>query len=97
MFKKLLILIIAFYILVLVQISFLPRLTLSPYIPNLVLIVVSGLAFFEKKQDLLSLWAGLTTGFFLDIFSARPFGFYIAIVLLIMIFIKLILKKYIYL
>lgn len=87
MFKKLLILIPTFWLLAILQSSFL--------LFNIILILVILINLFEKTENYLGIFSALPAGFFLDIYSLRPFGFYILILLTTSIFIKAIIKKYV--
>ena len=89
MSKKILILIIALYCLTLFQTSFFVHFSIFGVIPNFVLIAVILWNFFEQPKSNLGIYSALIGGFFLDVFSGRPIGFYI------LIFIKFILKKHV--
>lgn len=98
--RKILILIIFLYILVLLQTSFLPYFYIFGLLPNLVLITVILINLFEKQQENLGIFSAFIGGFFLDIFSKgflgiNFIGFNILILLGIAIFIKFILKSYV--
>ena len=93
MAKKLIFLILFFYFLTLFQISFLGR--FFTFLPNLILIAVILINFFEKQKDSSGIFAAFMAGFFLDIFSEKFFGYYILISFSISLFIKLVIKKYI--
>lgn len=93
--KKILILIIFFYILILFQTSFLIHFPILGLIPNLVLISVILLNLFEKPQNYSGYFSAFIGGFFLDIFSENFIGFYVLISLGLAVFIKLILKRYV--
>lgn len=92
---KILILIIFFYFLTLLQTSFLVHFSIFGLVPNFVLLLVILWNFSEKTKNLTGLFAALIGGFYLDVFSNRFFGFNILILLGIVIFIKLILKRYV--
>ena len=94
MIQKIVIFILIFYILALVQSSFLVHFTIKGMVPNLILISVILISFLEKPGNYLGFIAAVSGGFFLDIFSSRLIGFEILILLLITLFIKMILKKY---
>lgn len=85
--KSILILIFVCYFLVLLQTTFL--------VPNLILILVILWNFIEKSKNYFGIYSALISGFFLDIFSSRPIGFYILILLVSAIFIKFFIKKYV--
>ena len=91
--KKLLFFTFLFYFLILLQESFFVH--IFPYVPNIVLVTICLVSFFEEKNDNSGIYLGLIGGFFLDIFSESFFGFYILTSLLISFFIKIILKNYI--
>lgn len=95
MVKKILILILFFYILVLLQTSFLVHFNVKGIVPNLVLVSVILINFFEKPKENLGFISGICGGFFLDIFSENFIGFYILISVGLAISIKFILKKYV--
>jgi len=87
MFKKILISIIVFYFLVLAQTSFI--------LPNLTLILVGLWNLFERPKNYAGIYTASIAGFFLDVFSSRPFGFYILISLALTIFLKFFIRKYV--
>lgn len=93
--KKILALILFFYILTLIQTSFLAHFSIFGITPNIIIIALIILIFFEKKPKNLSIPAAFIGGLFLDIFSANFFGFWILILLAISFFIKFILSKYV--
>lgn len=98
MIKRILILILFFYFLVLLQTSFLVHfnLFLGWRIGfSLVLISVILINLFEKLENYSGLLSAFLGGFFLDIFSENFIGLYILILLLLAIFIKFILKRYV--
>ena len=91
MIKKITIFILFFYLLVLLQTSFFPH-----FLPNLVLIAIILINFFEEPKTLLGVFLAFFGGFFLDIFSENFFGFWTLISITISIFIKFVFKKYVY-
>jgi len=94
--KNILILIIVFYFLVLLQTSFMVYFSIPEGITlNLVVILAILINFFEKGQKNLGILSALIGGFFLDIFSSKFFGFWILILLLISLFLKLIFRKHV--
>lgn len=95
MYKKILISIIVFYLLVLVQTSFLVHFTIFDAVPNIVLILVVAWNLLEKRKNYLGIINALIGGFFLDIFSNHFIGFYVLILVGLAIFIKLIFKRYV--
>ncbi len=96
--KKKLILIIAFYLLTLLQTSFFVHFDINGVTPNLVLMAVVLLNFFlhispshpqnKKAFKNLGYWGAFCGGFFLDIFSNLFFGVFIIILLLVSVFVK---------
>lgn len=95
MIKKILISIVVFYFLVLLQTSFLVHFNILGVVPNLALILAAFWNFFEKTKNYFGLYNAFLAGFFLDIFSQRPFGFYILILLTLAIFLKFFIRKYV--
>jgi len=93
--KRALIFALFLYILALLQTSFLVHFKVAEIFPNLVLIAVIILNFFEDSRKNSGIISAFLGGFFLDIFSNRPMGFYILILIALAIFIKFILKKYV--
>ncbi|KPJ56416.1 hypothetical protein AMJ49_04900 [Parcubacteria bacterium DG_74_2] len=95
MIRKLAIIILFFYVLALLQTSFLVNFGINGMIPNLILISVILINIFEKPEKKYGIFSAFIGGFFLDIFSERFIGFEILILTAIACFIKLILKKYV--
>jgi rod shape-determining protein MreD len=89
--RKVLILILFFYILALFQTSFLVHFRVI----NFILILVIFINLFERAEENFGLFSALIGGFFLDIFSQRPLGFHILVLLLLVFLIKMVLKRYI--
>ena len=91
MVKRLLFLVLIFYFLALLQTGF--------FIPfggmNLILLLAIFLNVFEKSEGIIGLCSGIIAGFFLDVFSNKPFGFYLFFLVALSLLIKLILKRYI--
>lgn len=100
MVKKILIFAIFFYIVSLLQTSFLVHFDIfsgSFWGAGLILFLIIILNLFEKPEDNSGIFIGFVGGFFLDIFSENPFnffGFYALISLALAIFIKFILAEY---
>jgi len=92
--KNIFILIISLYIITLLQTSFLPYFSLW-YLLNLVLIFVFLINLFEDQEGRLGLLGAFFGGFFLDIFSQFFLGFWVIILLMMAVFIKLILRRYV--
>lgn len=98
MIKKIIILILFFYFLILFQTSFLVHFNWQGIVPNFVLIALIFINLFEKPEKKLGIVAGFLGGFYLDIFSLSFqgfFGFYTLISLAISLFIKFILRKHV--
>jgi len=93
--KKTLILIIFFYVLALLQTSFLVHFHILGIVPNFIFIAVILINLFEKPQKNSGILSAFIGGFFLDIFSSRFIGFNILILVGLSFFIKFILKKYV--
>ena len=83
---------IIFCIFILLQNSFFVHFNIKGIVPNLVLIFLYLVSFFEPQEGKFSFFAGLFAGFLLDIFSPFPFG--IATIILVMV--ALVLKKVFY-
>jgi rod shape-determining protein MreD len=92
--KKIIVLILIFYFLVVFQTSFLAHFKTLSFLPSLGIIFLIFLNIFEKPQEKTALITSLVSGFILDAFSSKPFGFYALLFLLISLIIKLIIKKY---
>ena len=92
--KKTIIIFLYFYILALLQTSFLIHFKIE-IIPNLILISVIFLNLFESASKKSGIFAAVVGGFFLDIFSPGPLGFQISILVILAVFIKTILKRYV--
>jgi rod shape-determining protein MreD len=93
--KKILILIIFFYLLTLFQTSFLIHFNILGITPNLILIVVLVLNIFEKPKKVNGIFGAGISGFFWDIFSNKPLGFHLLILVIISVLIKVILRRYV--
>ena len=95
MLKTVILLVLIFYILALAQASFLVHFQIFGMVLNVSLLLVVLINIFENPQKYLGLYSSLISGFFLDIFSTRPFGFWILIFFLAAIFVKLIFRKHV--
>ncbi len=93
--KKILILIIIFYILALLQTSFLIHFSFFNITPNFILIAVLLLNLLEEPRKNNGIFGAVISGFFWDIFSNRPIGFHILILAGLAILIKIILRRYV--
>ncbi len=94
--KKIISLILFFYLLVLFQSSFFTHFPLKGYVLNFVLVAVILINFFEGFQKKIGIFSALLGGFFLDIYSENFFGFWVLILITVSLFIKYILKEYIH-
>jgi rod shape-determining protein MreD len=98
MLKKIIFFIFLFYILILLQTSFLIPFSIAGIIPNLVLVAVILVNLFNRTSEISGLIVALIGGLYLDIFSISFFGFfgfYTLISLIISLFLKFILKNYV--
>lgn len=87
---------IFFYFLNLFQISFLGALDFWPHWLNFSVLITIIICVFEESKKLLGLFAAFWAGLFLDIYSGSVFfGLFTIIFLLIAIFLKLILYRYV--
>jgi len=93
--KKTLILILFFYTISLFQTSFLIHFSILRSLPNLILISVILMNFLEEPKEDSAIPSAVIGGFFWDIFSERPIGFGILILLGVTLLLKLILRKYV--
>jgi cell shape-determining protein MreD len=91
MIKKILILIMILYFLILFQTSFLVHFPVFNKI-ILILILVILINLFERPKDYFGIFSAFLAGFFLDIFSSKFIGYHILIFLSISIFLKFILS-----
>jgi len=97
MARKIIFCFVFFYLLVLIQTSFLVYFRVWGMVPDLVLIAVVLISLFSSNQ----LWgvsSALIGGFYLDVFSSSVigfFGFYTLILLLFSIITRIILQKYV--
>jgi len=94
MIKKIILITLGFYFLILLQSSFFVH--FSNYVPNLILIVVILINLFEEQKNSFGLISSLIAGFLLDVFFSLYIGYWVLICFLISIFIKLIFKKYVW-
>jgi len=88
--KKISFLFILFYFLALLQTSF----YLNFFFPNLIICLVILVSLIEKTEGEIGFFCALFGGFFLDIFSEKFIGFYILILIAIIFFIKIIIRRY---
>lgn len=96
MIKKILISLIAFYLLALLQVSFFIHLKIWGIVPNFILIAAILINVFEKPKNNAGIFIGFAGGFLLDIFSSNFIGFYALILLTLSFLIKIIFRKYVW-
>ncbi len=87
--------IIIVYFLALFQTSFLVHFSIWGMIPNLILILIFFWILFEDPESSFGIYNAFVAGFFLDIFSNWLIGFNILILVILALFLKLILNKYV--
>ena len=92
--KKVIVPSLIFYFLVVFQASFLAYFKFLSYMPSLAIIFLIFLNIFEKPQEKSVLITSFVSGFILDVFSSKPFGFYALIFLSASLIIRLVIKKY---
>lgn len=90
--KKILFLILFFYILALFQTSFLVHFDIKGIVLNFILISVILIILLTSHHLWLGISAAAIGGFFWDIFSPGPIGFHIFILVILAIFIQIIFK-----
>lgn len=94
MIKKIILITLAFYFLILLQSSFFVH--FSNYVPNFILIAVILINLFEEQKNSFGIISSLIAGFLLDVFFSSYIGYWVLICFLISIFIKLIFKRYVW-
>lgn len=98
MLKKIIFFIFFFYVLILIQTSFLVQFNVFGIVPNLILMAIILINIFTSVPDASGLAAAFIGGIYLDIFSPSFFGFfgfYTLVSLLISLLLKFILKNYV--
>lgn len=83
----------SFFILAMLQVSFLPHFSLVGWVPNLVLITLVILASVVTPKT--GTIAALSGGFFLDVYSVLPFGFWIILSLVVFFAARYFLQYYV--
>ena len=91
--KKGILIVLGFFILSLLQVSFLPHFAIEGWVINIVLLSFIPIAVLASVKN--GLVAALAGGFFLDIYSHLPFGFWIVIFLALFFCIRYIGKNYV--
>ena len=91
--KKGLLIILGFFALSFLQVSFLPHFPVAGWVPNIVLLSLVAFAFFASLPS--GVEAAFAGGFFLDLSSHLPFGFWIILSLILFWGIRHILHNYV--
>ena len=91
--KKGILIISLFSLLSLLQVSFLPHFPLAGWVPNVVLLSLIAFASFASLT--IGAVAALAGGFFLDLYSHLPFGFWIVLSLILFWGARHILRNYV--
>ncbi len=91
--KRNILLIVGFYFLMLLQVSFLPFFSVFGTVPNLVFISAILLNIFEKPGKKTGILIAGFAGLLLDIYSSSPLGFYFGILIALSLLIKIVVKK----
>jgi len=98
MIARIILLVLLFYFLTLLQVSFLVHFSVFGLFFNIVLLALVLLNLFLISSDSWSLFSGFLAGLFLDIFSFDSFyffGFFILISLVISFLIQTVFKRYV--
>ena len=91
--KKILLFIAVFFMLSLLQISFLPHFSFAGWVPNVVMVSLVILASFAVPSG--GVAAALTGGFVLDLYSSFPFGSWVILSLVVFFAARYIFKNYV--
>ncbi len=95
MLKKSVFLFFIFYIFILLETSFLPSFSIFGFTLDLIFLSVTTVNLFERTEGKLGFICAFIGGFFLDIFSSNFFGLNTAILLILAVFIKKIIRQYV--
>lgn len=90
----------SFYLLILLQTSFLFNASVLGITLNLPLLLVVAINFFEKQKEKIGIFSAIICGFLFDFFSngfwgINFLGFYVVLLLFLAVFIKFFIKRYI--
>lgn len=91
--KSGILIILGFFILSFLQVSFLPHFPILGWVFNIVLFSLIIVASFASVKN--GIAAALTGGFFLDIYSNLPFGFWMILFLALFFVIRYIVRNYV--
>jgi rod shape-determining protein MreD len=81
--------------LTLLQTTFLVHFGIFGFIPNITFLLVILINLFERPKDYSGIILSLIGGALLDIYSSRPIGFYIIILLASSLLIKFAIRRYV--
>ncbi|MCH8048658.1 hypothetical protein IIC44_00995 [Patescibacteria group bacterium] len=81
--------VVILYFFALLQTSFLPHFFSSGFIPNLIIITVVISSFFKKYE------VAFIGGFFLDLFSQMPFGFWTVSLVALALLLQILITRYV--
>lgn len=93
--KKFLIFSLFFFFLTLLQTSFFIHFSFFGFYLNFIIIAQILITIFEDLKENRAIYLSLVSGFFWDIFSAKPIGFGILILFSITFILKIFLRKYV--
>lgn len=91
MVKKIILVTLGFYILILLQSSFFVH--FSNYTSSIILIAVVLINLIEEEKSSFGIISALIAGFLLDVFFSANIGYWVLICFLISMFMKLIFRK----
>lgn len=94
MVRKFLVISLSLYFLALLQTSFFINFGIFNFLPSLVLILIIAIIL-TSKDAYLGFMGAVLGGFFLDIFSSKILGWHVLILAAAVLFLKVILKKYV--
>ena len=95
MIKKILISVIILYFLALLETSFFVHFNIFKWIPNTLLLYVIIFNILESPKRYKGIYISFAAGLLLDIFSSGFIGFYIAVCLIVSLFLKFLFSHYV--
>lgn len=95
MIKNIVLLTIFFYFLSIFQSSFFIHIEWIGAFPLLTLIFLVAILFLNRKKIELGLFGAAIAGLFLDLFSAKPFGFHVLLFLFFALLVNFVFLKYV--